>query len=92
MIQKLDLVSGLIDSGQIRLGMSRQELQAILGAPDEVGGTSRKYKVDSIFKYGDVQFVFPPARTLAESESQGLRYVYVDEGMEEVGEPIYVLR
>jgi hypothetical protein len=41
MIQKLDLVSGLVDSGQIRLGMTRKELQAILGAPDEVGGTSR---------------------------------------------------
>jgi hypothetical protein len=92
MIQKLDLISGLIKDGHIRLGMTRKELQAILGTPDEVGGTSHKYKVHSIFKYGDVQFVFPPAKTLAESESQGLHYVYVDEGIEEVEEPIYVLR
>jgi hypothetical protein len=60
MIHKLDLVSVLVHNGQIRLGMTRKELQAILGAPNEVGGTSRKSRIDSIFKYGDVQFVFPP--------------------------------
>ena len=72
--------------------MTRKELQTCLGVPDEVGGTSRKYSVPSIFMYGDVQFVFPQAKTLAESDSQGLRYVYVDEGIEGVEEPMFLLR
>lgn len=92
MIKKLDLVSNLIRGGQLKLGMTRQELEAVLGIPDEVGGTSRKYQISSIWKYGDVEFVFPAAKSLFESQGQGLLYVYVDDGVEEVEQPIYLLR
>jgi hypothetical protein len=92
MIRKLDIVSDLIRDGRLRLGMTRQELEAALGIPDEVGGTSRKYQVPSIWKYGDVEFVFPAAKSLLESEGQGLLYVYVDDGVEGVEQPIYLLR
>jgi hypothetical protein len=92
MIEKLDLVSDLIRGGQIRLGMTRQELEAVLGIPDAVGGTSRKYRTPSILKYGDVEFVFPVAKSPVESKSQGLLYVYVDDGVEGVEKPIYLLR
>ena len=92
MIQKLQLVSELIDRGRIRLGMTRQELEAVLGVPDYAGGTTRKYRIPSIWKYGDVEFVFPAARSLLNSEAQGLVYVYVDTGVEGVEEPIFLLR
>ena len=71
--------------------MTRQELHNLLGRPDKEGGTSRKHKMASIYMYGDVQFVFPQARTLGESEPQGLLYVYVDEGVEGVEEPLFLL-
>lgn len=92
MIQKLDLVSDLIRAGKIGLGMTRQELEAVLGIPDDVGGTSRKYRIPSILKYGDVEFVFPAAKSSPETNTQGLRFVYVDDGVEGVDEPIYLLR
>jgi hypothetical protein len=92
MIHKLDAVLHLIHMGQIRLGMTRTELLSVLGQPDEEGGTSRKYKRSSIYKYGDVQFVFPNASTAAESEQQGLQYVYVDDDVEDVKEPLFLLR
>jgi outer membrane protein assembly factor BamE (lipoprotein component of BamABCDE complex) len=90
MIKKLEVVSKLIAEGQIRLGMTREELRAILGPPDDEGGTSRKYKFTSIYKYGDVQFVFPAARTEAESKRQGLLFVYLDDDV--CDEPFYLLR
>jgi hypothetical protein len=92
MIRKLDAVYDLIGNGQIRLGMTRSELHGVLGPPDEEGGTSRKYKISSICKYGDVQFVFPIARTAAESDGQGLMYVYVDDDVEGVEEPRFLLQ
>jgi hypothetical protein len=92
MINKLDIVSNLIRGGQLRLGMTRQELETVLGVPTEVGGTSRKYLSPSIWKYGDVEFVFPVAKSVVESEGQGLLYVYVDDGVEGVENPIYLLR
>lgn len=44
----------------LRLGMSRDELKAVLGEPDDVGGTSRKWRTPAIFKYADVEFHFGP--------------------------------
>jgi hypothetical protein len=43
---------------ELRVGMSREEVVAILGVPDQQGGTSRKYRTPSIFKYGNVEFNF----------------------------------
>ena len=44
--------------GPVRLGMSRIQVERSLGAPDHVGGTSRKYRKPSILKYGDIEFHF----------------------------------
>lgn len=42
------------------IGLSRDEVVAILGNPDVTGGTSRKYKTPSIFKYGNIELHFQP--------------------------------
>jgi hypothetical protein len=44
--------------GPVNLGMSRAQVETSLGAPDDVGGTSRKYRKPSIWKYGDVELHF----------------------------------
>ena len=92
MIKKLDMVSELISKGGILLGMTRKDLQIVLGQPDKEGGVSRKHKIPAIYKYGDIQFVFPAARTPLDGETQGLCYVYVDDDVEEVEEPIFLLK
>ena len=48
----------LID--RIRIGMTRGEVIAALGPPDDVGGTSRKHRTPSIFKYGEIELFFEP--------------------------------
>lgn len=42
----------------IRLGMSRDEIRAFFGDPDDTGATSRKYPLPAIWKYGDLEFHF----------------------------------
>src|SRR5262249_37947233 len=74
----LESVSALIDAGQIRAGMTRAALRRLLGQPDDVGGTSRKYKEPCIWKYGEVEFAFPLARSPRQAEFHGLWLVYVD--------------
>ena len=74
----LESISALVKAGQIRRGMTRAELRTLLGEPDDIGGTSRKYKVPSIWKYGDVEFAFPMAKSPHQTESHGLHSVYVD--------------
>ncbi len=91
MIQKLEAVADLIGQGRVRLGMSRSELHDLLGRPDQEGGTSRKYRTPSIYKYGDVQFVFPGAKSAADGESQGLLYAYVDDDVDGLDEPMFLL-
>jgi len=34
------------------LSKSREEILDLLGTPDEIGGTSRKYKTPSVYSYG----------------------------------------
>jgi hypothetical protein len=46
--------------GPVQLGMSREQIESSLGAPDELGGASRKYRRASIWKYGDVELHFAP--------------------------------
>lgn len=48
----------------VRLGMSRAELRAILGEPDETGGTSRRHPSPRIWKYDRVEFHFGPPDAL----------------------------
>jgi hypothetical protein len=74
----LESISALVKAGQIRDGMTRAELRALLGGPDDVGCTSWKYKVPSIWKYGEVEFAFPAAKSEREAVSHGLWLVYVD--------------
>ena len=42
----------------LRLGMTRAELKAVIGEPDDVGGTSRRWRTPAIFRYADVEFHF----------------------------------
>ena len=49
-------VSG--DICPVRLGITRDELKAILGEPDDVGGTSRKQRTPVIWKYDQLEFFF----------------------------------
>ncbi len=44
----------------INLGMTREEVVAVLGEPDDKGGTSRKYKTPRIYRYGGMEFWFEP--------------------------------
>lgn len=49
-------VSG--DICPLRLGMTRDQLKAVLGEPDAVGGESRKYPEPAIWKYDELEFHF----------------------------------
>ena len=44
----------------IRLGMSRDEVRAIIGQPDDVGGTSGKRGAPAIWVYAGLEFHFNP--------------------------------
>lgn len=46
----------------IRLGMTRDEIRASLGEPDDVGGITRKHKLPSIWKYCALEFCFEHGR------------------------------
>jgi hypothetical protein len=48
--------------GDLRCGMSKEEVRAILGPPDAMGGTSRKYPEPSLFLYGTVELWFRQQR------------------------------
>ncbi len=60
--------------GKVRIGMSREEVIAILGEPDDMGGTSRKYRTPCIFKYGEIELFFDPWK------SGKLKAVYAEDG------------
>lgn len=42
--------------GELRLGMSVQQVRKLLGEPDAVGNTSRKHRTPSLYLYGTVEF------------------------------------
>jgi hypothetical protein len=42
------------------LGKTRDQIKAILGEPDDIGGTSRKYKSPTVYKYADIEYWFTP--------------------------------
>jgi hypothetical protein len=44
--------------GRIHLGQHADDVVAILGEPDCVGGASRKHRRPPIWKYGDVELLF----------------------------------
>lgn len=41
-----------------KLGITREQLRALLGEPDAKGGTSRKYPRPAIWKYGTTEYHF----------------------------------
>lgn len=42
----------------VRLGMTRDELKAVLGEPDDVSTTSRKQRIPAIWTYDELEFHF----------------------------------
>jgi hypothetical protein len=44
--------------GRIHLGQGANDVAAILGDPDCVGGASRKHRWPPIWKYGDIELLF----------------------------------
>jgi len=47
--------------GPVCLRASRQDVRAHFGEPEQTGGTSRKQRVTSIWKYGNIEFYFSRA-------------------------------
>ena len=69
-------LAALMSSGDIcplRLGNTRDELRAFLGAPDAVGGTSRKNNLARIWRYEDTEFHFGP------KSNDGLFLIYSED-------------
>ena len=64
------LQSGLF--GPVRLGMSRAQVQELLGPPVSSGGTSRRYRTPAIRKYGDIELHF------GRREDDRLHLIYLD--------------
>lgn len=48
--------------GNLRLGVTAEDVRELLGPPDDVGGTSRKYPRPSIYVYGSVELFFSQSR------------------------------
>lgn len=46
--------------GPVRLGMSRAQVRDVLGDPEHTGGISRKQRMPTILKYGDLEFLYRP--------------------------------
>jgi hypothetical protein len=58
--------------GALRLGATRDDIRALFGEPDQVGGVTRKHKQPRLWKYGPVEFHFGP--------DDRLFLVYLDSG------------
>ena len=90
MTPDMNHIRKLITTGVLRDDITRSQLFDLLGPPEGEGGESRKYPHSSIYKYGVVQFVFPPCRSEPEMSRQQLKYAYIDDHQEDV-EPVVVL-
>lgn len=44
--------------GPVQLGLSREQVQQRIGLPDATGGTSRKYRIPAVWKYGDIELYY----------------------------------
>jgi hypothetical protein len=90
--RRLDDIKNLVAEGAIHLGMTRDEVRAVLGEPDDVGGTSRRYKIPLIWKYGDVEFHWSAlARSSQQAAMDGLSLIMVD-GWKDGPDPIILLQ
>ena len=52
------------DFASVRLGMTREEVRARLGEPDDTGGALRKQRIPLVWKYGEVELHFQPSGEL----------------------------
>lgn len=52
------LLTGVL--GPVHLGMTREQVRHALGEPDALGGTSRKYRTPTIWKYGTIELLYHP--------------------------------
>jgi hypothetical protein len=64
----------------VRLGCGREDIRALFGEPDAVGGTSRKIRTPTIWKYGELEFHFGPRNT----DVLALIYSETDDGVVDV--------
>lgn len=53
----MEAMAGL---AKVKIGMTRDEVVNILGQPDDMGGTSRKYKTPCVYLYGTIELHFAP--------------------------------
>jgi hypothetical protein len=60
--------------GPVSLGMTRSELRALFGIPDDVGSSWRRQKEPLIWRYGEVEFHF------SSDANRGLVLIYAEEG------------
>lgn len=58
--------------GQLRIGMTRQQVVTVLGKPDDVSVLTRKERQPSIYKYGEIELHFEPG------DAGGLFLVYTE--------------
>jgi hypothetical protein len=54
-------LSEFLQSGRLnglQVGMTQEQVLQTLGEPEDVGGTSRKYRKPSVWKYGNLELFF----------------------------------
>jgi len=47
---------------KIRVGMTRDEVTAAIGPPDDVSIGSRRYRTPRVYKYGAIELHFEPEK------------------------------
>jgi len=45
---------------RVSVGMTRDEVVAALGPPDDMAGTTRKYRTPRVYRYGRIEVYFEP--------------------------------
>ena len=86
-IERLSEVQEHLDEGRIVPGMSKIDVKHVMGKPDAWGATSRKQRVPLIWKYGDVEFGFTPGK----EPDQELCMIFIDDGVDGVEEPMFLM-
>jgi hypothetical protein len=79
-------IRGLIEAGRLRLGMTKAEVRELLGPPDDWGGTSRRRREPSIWKYGEVELWFETGRRRTGWPGPKLHGVYAEDAGHRRGE------
>lgn len=64
--------------GDLTPGMSREQVRSLLGEPDAMGGTSRKYRRPCVWLYGSIELYF---RQPDPQDFQGVFWDAVEKGL-----------